>query len=394
MIVGNAPVIYNTLASNLVIGGSNTLTPGGTITVNNVPVYLPTAGSAVVISSSTIPLEPSPVGGFPTISGTPIAIQGQTLTPGGVVTVDNALISRPTSGSAFIIGGTRTLNPGTTVVVDNVPVVFPTSGSFIAIGSSVITLRPSFGPTAPSITPAPVVVQGHTLTPGGIITISDTPISLPPSGSVLIVGGSNTFPFGPTHTLSIGSQALDIAQITSTGDIVIGDQTLTPGEVITVANPPLFPPTSGPSLVVGGSNTIALGGAQTIAIDTQMFVISRLSTSSALVIDGQVVALGSQTVITGVTVSIPTQGNDVIIDGSSTARLGGAFVPTIGNAPSATVAEGTLTKGSLPAGESNRTTVLSGGFTAGSAPSDLVIWKNSLIRIGAGLGCVWAGAWI
>ena len=365
------------------------------MTVDKVPVFLPTEGAFVVIGTSTIPFHPSPsLAPANDASTSAVEIsQDQGEPRRSVVIIGNTPVTYGTSGAALVIGGSSTLTPGGTVTINNVPIYLPTAGSSIVIGSSTIAFRPSPAPTAPPITPGPLVIQGHTLTPGGVITISNTPISLPPSGSALIVGGSNTIHFGTTNTLSIGSQAVAISQISASADFVIGDQTLTPGGLITVANTPISLPTSGSSLIIGGSDTIALGAGQTISVGSQAVVISQLTTSSALVADSQIVAPGSQAVISGVTVSVPTQGTDVIIDGSTTAGLGGAIFSALGIAPSTTIAGGTPTGEGLPAGASNGTTVLPGGFTAGSTPLRMEIWKNRLLRIGAGLGCVWAGAW-
>ncbi len=392
--VANTPISYKTSGSALIIDGSSTLTPGGTITINNVPIYLPTSGSSIVIGSSTIPLEPSPVPALPPTTPGPLVIQGQPLTPGGVITVDNTPISLPTSGSALIIGGISTLTPGGTATVNNIPVRLPTSGSFVVIGSSTIPINPSPTPTAPPITPGPLVIHGQTLTPGGVITISNTPISLPTSGSALIIGGSDTIPLGSAQTISIGSRPLEISQAGASAGIIVDGQTLTPGGVITIANTPISLPTSGASVVIGGSYTIPFGAAQTVSVGSQALVISQLGTSSALVIDGQTIAPGSQAVINGHTVSFPIQGTDVVIDASTTAGLGGAILSALGIAPSTTAPA--VGAGSTPTGGSNGTTVSPARFTGGSSPliSNMVTWKKWLYRVGVGLGCVWAGGWV
>lgn len=396
--VANTPISYETSGSALIIDGSSTLTPGSTVTINNIPIYLPTSGSAIVIGSSTIPLEQSPVSSLPPTTPGPLVIQGQSLTYGGVITVADIPISLPTSGSALIIGGMSTLTLGGTVTVHNVPVGYPTSGSFVVIGSSTVPLNPSPTPTAPPITPGPLVIHGQTLTPGGVITISNTQISLPTSGSALVVGGSDTFALDTAQTISVGSQALAISRAGSSAGIIVDGHILTPGGVITMANTPISLPTAGASLVIGGSYTIPFGAAQTISVGSQALVISQLGTS-AVVIDGQTIAPGSQAVIGGHTVSIPIQGTDVVIDASTTAGLGGAILSAIGVATSTTApavgAGSTPPGGSLPAGGGSGTTVSSARFSGGSSPLtlDMAIWKKWLYRVGVGIGCVWAGGW-
>ena len=77
-----------------------------------------------------------------------------------------------------------------------------------------LTPVPASGATAvPSPTNSELVVQGQTLTPGGLVTIINTPVSLPTSGSgsALIVG-SSTIPLGSVETISVGSQALVLSE--------------------------------------------------------------------------------------------------------------------------------------------------------------------------------------
>ena len=92
----------------------------------------------------------------------------------------------------------------------------PASGSSVIIGTSTVVFNPTpvpaSGATAvPGPTNSGLVVQGQTLTPGGLVTIINTPVSLPTSGSALIVGFS-TIPLGSVETISVGSQALVLSE--------------------------------------------------------------------------------------------------------------------------------------------------------------------------------------
>ena len=187
--------------------------------------------------------------------------------------------------------------------------------------------------------------------------------------------------------------------------MVIDGQTLTPGGVITIANTPVSLPASGSSLVVGGSTTIPLVAAQTISVGSQALAISQAGTS-AFVIDGQTIAPGSQTVVSGVTVSIPTQGTDVIIDASTTAALGGAILSGLGITPSPIApvvgVSSVLTTGTLSAGISSVTGGSNGTLVSPSLISEgssvfityIGIWKKLVFRVGLGLGCAWASDWM
>ena len=99
------------LASAYVINGQ-TLFPGGQISVDETPISLAPEGSALVIGSTTKPL-PLPFGlppitigskAYTAISTSAYIIKGQTLTPGGQITVDGTPISAALDASAVVIG--------------------------------------------------------------------------------------------------------------------------------------------------------------------------------------------------------------------------------------------------------------------------------------------------
>ncbi|KAL6718123.1 hypothetical protein ACLMJK_004210 [Lecanora helva] len=425
--VANTPLSYQSAGSAFIIDGSNTVTAGGTVTINSVPIYLPPSGSSIIIGSSTVPLKSSPSLARPLMTPGPLLKGDETLTPGSVTTIADIPIS---FGSALIADGSITLTPGSTATLGNTPVFLPTSGSFIVVGSSTVRLGPSSKPATQIITSAPTIIQGQTLSPGSALTILGTPISLPSSGSAIVVGGTNTVPLNNAQTLSIGSQILTAFQAPSPAGVILGGQTLVPGGVITVAGKLVSIPTSGASLVIDGSNTIPFGSAQTISLGSQAFKISQFKTpardinghlitlgsqeinsvaqtisvgaqtfdisqlgTSALIIDGQTVARGSQAVISDVTLSVPTQGTDVIKDASTTAELGGAILSPLGYAPSTTRSESDA--GSTQTGMSNGTTIAASRFTGGSIPSTFdSMWERWLVQIGVGLGCIWVCGWL
>ena len=123
-----------------------------------------------------------------------------------------------------------------------------------------LTPVPASGATAaPNPTNSGLVVQGQTLTPGGLVSINNTPVSLPTSGSALIVG-SSTIPLGSVETISVGSQALVLSEGASS-DLVVNGQTIVPGSAIVVSGVTVSVPTGAMDIVVDDSTTAGLGGA-------------------------------------------------------------------------------------------------------------------------------------
>ncbi|KAF2263391.1 hypothetical protein CC78DRAFT_432715, partial [Lojkania enalia] len=107
---------------------------------------------------------------------------GQTLTPGGVLTVDGTTFSLPADSS------------GSTIVVNGV------TSTLQAQGNPVLTLdSQSVTATVIDGTTQFILAPGQTLTPGGIITVDGTTFSLPTDGS-----GSTIVVNGVTSTLNAG----------------------------------------------------------------------------------------------------------------------------------------------------------------------------------------------
>ena len=113
------------------------------------------------------------------------------------------------------------------------------------------------------------IISSQTLTAGGVITISGTPISLAPGYTQVVVGSSTealagltTAGFGKgaggieAPTLTISSQ---IITANSEGQYIIGSQTLTAGGAITVSGT-LVSLAPGDTQLVVGSSTEGLAG--------------------------------------------------------------------------------------------------------------------------------------
>ena len=244
-------------ASQFIIG-SQTLSPGGAITVAGTQISLPSGASYVLVGSSTIPLVTPP-----TINSSP-----------GILSFAGQIYTASPSNSAFVIGG-QTLTPGGAITVAGTPISLPLGSSYALVGSSTVALIGS-----PIMTNAPKLltfahqtytadsnngaftIGGQTITPGGAITVSGTRISLSPSATAdaYAVIGSSTIPLEPaTSGLDLLTFGGKVYTANSFTDFVIGGQTLTPGGVITVDGTRIsLAPTATDAVV--GTSTVGIGG--------------------------------------------------------------------------------------------------------------------------------------
>lgn len=179
-------------ASQFIVAGQ-TLNPGGQITVSGTPIFEASAGAEstyAVIGGSTQSL-----GSAPSIANAP-----------AVLTFDSSTYTA-NAASQFIIGG-QTLTPGGAITVSGTPIseAAGTAPAFAVIGSStqslvsasaITTVAPMMtfdGLTYTADASSDFVIDGQTLTPGGQITVSGTPISEAPAGAAsgFVVVGSST----------------------------------------------------------------------------------------------------------------------------------------------------------------------------------------------------------
>ena len=111
------------------------------------------------------------------------------------------------AASAFVIDG-QTLTKGGTVMVQGTTLSFNTRGTDVVIGSSTQILGTATitGSEKPTVTLEGqiytedvagnfLIIGGQTLTSGGVITVSGTPISFGQSGTD-VVAGTSTEPVG------------------------------------------------------------------------------------------------------------------------------------------------------------------------------------------------------
>jgi hypothetical protein len=323
--IGTVPVVVIG-PSSIVVVGSQTLQPGGpVITVGGQPVFLPSSATAIVVDGRTSELpqvlaptsqpRPPPILtiGSSTLTGNAatqfFVAPGQTLTPGGTIAVDGTIVSLAPSASFIVIGGTTQILPTAVSVV--------TSRPEIVIGGSTITANPGDSGAPPTF-----IVSGTTLAPGQIRTIDGTVVSLAPSGSFIVIGGSTqTLPAAAPTITAPPEIVVDGTTITAnTGysdaapTFVVSGQTLEPNQVITVDDTTMSLGPSGSFIVVNGAT-------------------STLTNPAAAQITAPPLTIGDV-----VFTAVPGQGTTYII-GTHTLTPGGAITvadTTISLAPSAT----------------------------------------------------------
>lgn len=197
--IANAPIITSPpvitvggrVVSATVIGGTTqvvlgdqTLAPGSALTISGTTYSLPaTGGNGVVVIANGATSTLSP-GLNPIVKdGTTAFIfgPGQTLTPGGVLTVSGTTYSMPSNNVVVINGVTSTLGSG--------PL---TAAPALTINGKTYTATTRDGTTEFVLGP------GMTLRPGQALTMSGTTYSLDPAGTALVINGAtSTIPVRP-----------------------------------------------------------------------------------------------------------------------------------------------------------------------------------------------------
>jgi hypothetical protein len=240
-------------ATRFFIDPGQTLTPGGTATIDGTVVSLDPAASFIVVGGSTQIL---PTGSSGATARPEIVVGGATITAlpnnnnnrHGVDPVDDE--DGPV-GPTFVVSG-QTLAPGHAITVDGTTVSLAPSGSFIVVNGVTSTLDNPALITAPPITiggsvytpltgtSGSYMIDTALLTAGGEVTVSGTTVSLASDGSEIVINGVTSTLHGQAHAtitnpplLTVGSQTYTAAPGPGTA-FIIGGQTLTPGGAITV----------------------------------------------------------------------------------------------------------------------------------------------------------------
>lgn len=365
-----------------VVGGQ-TIPSDGFITVSGAVISVAPSNNAVVIGSNTISfaIPASAVilttaGQTITISPTPaFIVGGQTLAAGGTaITVGGTRLSLAPSATAIMVGSSTS---DLTLDITTAGVAAP---PLLTIGSDTFTAN-----AATQF----LLASGAVLTPGGVVTISGTTVSLDSSASEIVLNGVTKTLSPPVLTpapiITVGGTAYE-ANLGSTYEI--DRQVLTPGGVITVSGSTILLASDASAIVVNGmtqtltpvagsSGSVDLTMAPALTIAGQTY---SANSGSSYIISGQILTPGGVITLSGgTTISLAPSASDVIINGvTSTLPPGSVKTPSpvltvngqtyTANAGSSYTIDGqTLTPGG--------SVILPGGTTLSLAPagSNLVI---------------------
>tara|TARA_R110002003_G_scaffold117_1_gene10355 strand:- start:13499 stop:15667 length:2169 start_codon:yes stop_codon:yes gene_type:complete len=303
--VGNIGTIPVVIGpSSVVVVGSQTLQPGG---------------PAIIVGGVTpVSLVPAAtaivVGGTNTVQLPPVLSPAQQpARPPPVITIGSSTLT-PNAATQFFIAPGQTLTPGGTAVVDGTVVSLAPSASFIVIGGSTQVLQ----------APPPVVGTVAT-SPPEIVVGGTTVVALPQGGSNNINNQNNVQTnqgSGPTfviggQTLSPGGQAITVSG-TTLSLVPGGSSVVINGVTSAVANPPIVVPQAG------------------ITIGNSVFTPSSGS-GSTFVISDQTLTPGGQITVSGTVISLAPSASFVVVNGVTStlanpaAQITDAPVLTIGN---------------------------------------------------------------
>ena len=243
--------IYTANSVSDYVIGSQTLVPGGSIiTMSDMPVSLASSALFVVVGSSTMPLAAVTTavpdltfGGYSYTmnSASDFIIGSQTLFPGAVITISGTPISLAPSASFVVIGSSTV--PLAATMATSPPMI-----SDLTFAGETFTIN----------SVSDFVIDGQTLNPGAAITISGTLISLAPAASFVVVGSSTILLATATATISDFTFDDQTYTMNSMSDFVIDGQTLDPGTVITISGTPISL-AADPTDVVIGTSTQGIG---------------------------------------------------------------------------------------------------------------------------------------
>ena len=304
-------------SDSIFVAPSATLIPGGPpITISDIPVSLAPAADSVVVGSNTYVQNSAPASpisvlplGDTSITANPASdfiVESQTLSPGGAITIAGTPISLP-AGSSYALVGSSTVSLISLSAKQDQPSVLTFAGQ-----------RYTADPSNEAI-----VIEGQTVTPGGAITVAGTRIALAPTAAYAVVGPS-TIPLQATSNAVLTFATS--AYTATSGTFTIAGQTLTPGGIITVSGTRISLSPSAPATpyAVIGSSTFQLAPANTVGLHL-LTIGDQLYTANSLtdfVIAGQTLSPGGAITVNGTLISLPSDATDAVV-GTSTVGVGG-----------------------------------------------------------------------
>jgi hypothetical protein len=189
---------------NFVIGGSTTLTPGQTITVDDMPIRIQTSEgrTEVLIGTTIIPLTPNSY--QPQITEAPISLTPSPLPP--LLTIGTQTIT-PNAQTQYVIAGQTLAAGGEARTISGTTISLAPSATALVIDGKTSTITPMLVGVYTTVAPAALTFNNHvyttnragyivmgpgtTLVPGGNpVTVDGTILSLVHSGMAVVVQGT------------------------------------------------------------------------------------------------------------------------------------------------------------------------------------------------------------
>ena len=309
-------------ASHFVIAGQ-TVTPGGRITISNTPIAIDKDASTAIIGTSTQSLSnmaatPKPHLVFAATTYTAddsdnFVINDKTLTKGGTIQVDGTRLSYDEAGKGVVIGSSTQL---------------------LALPGTTLAAKPVFtfgGSTYTADSSSEFIINGQTLTKGGTVVVQGTQISYNTGGTAVLIGTStqNLF-FASITPAPQPILTFDGSTYTAnpSSNFVIDGQTLIKGGAIAIDGTRISYNEAGTAAVIGTKTqslsfaTITPAAEAILTFDGSTY---SANPSSNFVIDDQTLTKGGVITINGTPLFYDQAGTDVVI-GTSTQRLSLATV--------------------------------------------------------------------
>ena len=323
------------------IPGVGTISPGGPpVTINNNIYSLAPSATALISNGIAAPI--TFIANSPASSPQP-----------PVLTMGKSAYTADVP-SNFVIGGQTLVPGGPEITISGTPVSLAPGATQGIIGSSTFTIPPvGISPAAsqgqkPTSTFAgstysanslgQFLVAGQTLTPGAVITVSGTLVSLASSGEFAVIGSSTEL-LGKSGMTTLPVLTFDGTTFNADAlsEFIVDGQTLTPDGSITVSGTLISYPFGGASVVIGTSTeplsfaTIIGADSPIITFDGSTYTADR---SSNFIIDGQTLTPGGVIGVSGTPISYAAAGTDVVVASSTEAvGLGGLIMSGLGSGP-------------------------------------------------------------
>ena len=279
---GNTNGGYVVGGQTLTFGGSINLNLGGS-SASVVALTTNAVGATVVAINGVLPTPPAIALGGQTLAGNTAGayvVSGQTLAPGGSITLDSG-------ASQTVVALTTNAGGATVVAVNGVTSTLQPNSPAPAITLGGQTLTGNNG--------GAYVVGDQTLTPGGSVTLgsgsSTTVVALTTNAAGATVVGvngiSSTIPFSSSPPITLGGQTLSGS---NAGAYVVEGKTVTPGGSVTLGSGSLTTvvalttDASGNTVVAVGSTTSTIPkstGKDTTTNGGQGTTASSMSSSAA-----------------------------------------------------------------------------------------------------------------